>query len=779
MTKGAPGVDGEPRVCIAGKNDIAANCLLRLLADGMAPSELCVVGNRNDPGRHTWQRSLLASARSAGVRIWPIEEVQRLPDIRFFSLEHDRILRPARFRSPHLYNLHFSKLPAYRGVATSVWPLVREESESGVTLHRIDDGIDTGPIVARRSFPIVDGMTASDLYEAYTREGEALFASSYRQLLAGEPTLSPQNLAAGSYYPRAAIDYAHPPIDFTAPASAVLACLRGFTFWQYQLPEVAGRRVWSACLTDTDTSLLPGELRIIDEWTAALGTGEGTLRLTFCFLDNLLSWARGGDAPRPFPVSLPNLEVEDANGWTPLMVAAHHGSLEVAEWLLRAGARLDHQNRRGTSALMYAQTRAQLTGDLAMARMLITAGADKSLTGPAWSHCYRLLRSTQTSRTLAITTPMNVPFLDLKAINARHAAELKAAAARVIDSGWYVLGEEVKAFESEFAAWVGSPHCVGTSDGLSALILALRGWKELGLLKDGDGVAVPANTYIASILAITENRLRPVLVEPDEDTCNLGAGKLAAALTPDVKAVLAVHLYGQLADMPAIANLCRERNLLLLEDAAQSHGAQIDVASRPAPGAMPRRSVSIPGKNLGALGDAGALTCKDKKLADMVRALRNYGSHEKYKNLVQGPNDRLDELQAALLRVKLKYIDADNARRQRDFAARYRREIKNPAVRLPAVRAGEDSHVWHLFVVRVAGSRGLPAAPARPRRAHRHPLPNRPAPSAGLRAVARPSEAAALTEALHREVVSLPVSPVMTDEQVAHCHRGGECLARG
>ena len=153
---------------------------------------------------------------------------------------------------------------------------------------------------------------------------------------------------------------------------------------------------------------------------------------------------------------------------------------------------------------------------------------------------------------------MNVPFLDLKAINARHAAELKAATARVIDSGWYILGEEVKAFESEFAAWVGSPHCVGTSDGLSALILALRGWKELGLLKDGDGVAVPANTYIASILAITENRLRPVLVEPDEDTCNLGAGKLAAALTPDVKAVLAVHLYGQLADMPAIAQLSVE-----------------------------------------------------------------------------------------------------------------------------------------------------------------------------------------------------------------------------
>ena len=199
---------------------------------------------------------------------------------------------------------------------------------------------------------------------------------------------------------------------------------------------------------------------------------------------------------------------------------------------------------------------------------------------------------------------MNVPFLDLKAINARHAAELKAATARVIDSGWYVLGEEVKAFESEFATWVCSPHCVGTSDGLSAPILALRGWKELGLLKDGDGVAVPANTYIASILAITENRLRPVLVEPDEDTFNLGAAKLAAALTPDVKAVLAVHLYGQLADMPAIAQLCRERGLLLLEDAAQSHGAHIGGVKAGAWGDAAAFSF-YPGKNLGALGDGG------------------------------------------------------------------------------------------------------------------------------------------------------------------------------
>ena len=359
---------------------------------------------------------------------------------------------------------------------------------------------------------------------------------------------------------------------------------------------------------------------------------------------------------------------------------------------------------------------------------------------------------------------MNIPFLGLKEINARHASELKAAAARVIDSGWYVLGEEVKAFEGEFAARVGSPNCVGTSDGLSALILALRGWRELGFLKDGDAVAVPANTYIASILAITENRLRPVLVEPDEDTYNLGAGKLAAALTPDVKAVLAVHLYGQLAEMPAIAKLCRERGLLLLEDAAQAHGAKLDGVKAGAWGDAAAFSF-YPTKTLGAIGDAGALTCKDAKHAEMVRILRNYGSKEKYQNLVQGPNDRLDELQAAFLRVKLPHLDADNAHR-RAIALRYRDEIKNPAVRLPSVRADEDSHVWHLFVVRVADratfqqrllDQGVHTAIHYPIAPHQQQ-----AYAKQLRGFSLP-----LTEAIHREVVSLPMSPVMTETQVA------------
>lgn len=356
-----------------------------------------------------------------------------------------------------------------------------------------------------------------------------------------------------------------------------------------------------------------------------------------------------------------------------------------------------------------------------------------------------------------------VPFLDLKAINARHRAELIEAMTRVLDSGWYILGEEVKAFETEFAAYVGVPHCVGTSDGLSALILTLRAWKELGYLKDGDGVAVPANTYIASILAITENRLRPVLVEPDEDTFNLGAEKLEAALDSGVKAVLAVHLYGQLADMPGIVEICRKRGLLLLEDAAQAHGASLNGIKAGAWGDAAGFSF-YPGKNLGALGDAGAVTCKDAKLAEMLRALRNYGSHKKYYNLVQGPNDRLDELQAALLRVKLPHLDEDNARR-RQIALRYSVGISNTLVRLPVMPGAPQSHVWHLYVVRlsarqalldrleqvgIAGSIHYPVPP------HQQPAYKGKLSQPKLR----------LTEAIHESVLSLPISPEMSNSSV-------------
>ena len=294
---------------------------------------------------------------------------------------------------------------------------------------------------------------------------------------------------------------------------------------------------------------------------------------------------------------------------------------------------------------------------------------------------------------------MIVPFLDLKAINAQYRDELVVAATRVIDSGWYIHGTEVKAFEEEFADYCGSKHCIGVANGLDALTLTLRAWKEMGKLKEGDEVIVPANTYIASILAITENRLKPVLVELDEATFNLCPQKTAEAITPNTKAIVAVHLYGQISPMPELMKLAVKHGLLVLEDAAQAHGASIDGRKAGSWGHAAGFSF-YPGKNLGALGDAGAVTTDDEDLATTIRALGNYGSHKKYENLYQGVNSRLDEMQAAMLRVKLAYLDDEIAHR-REIADHYRGSIDNPSIQLPVVNERE-SHVWHLFVVRSA-----------------------------------------------------------------------------
>ncbi len=308
-----------------------------------------------------------------------------------------------------------------------------------------------------------------------------------------------------------------------------------------------------------------------------------------------------------------------------------------------------------------------------------------------------------------------IPFLDLKLINAQYRDELIVAATRVIDSGWYIQGDEVRAFEEEFAEYCGTRHCVGVANGLDALTLTLRAWKELGKLKDGDGVIVPANTYIATVLAITENRLKPVLVEPDESTFNLCPQKTAEAITPATKAIVAVHLYGQLAPMPEIMRLAKSHNLLVLEDAAQAHGAELEGKKAGNWGDAAGFSF-YPGKNLGALGDAGAVTTNDEELAQTIRALGNYGSHKKYENLYQGVNSRLDEMQAALLRVKLRHLDAETNRR-REIAAAYLEGIKNPHIVLPTQHSALSTqhsesntpqspvpsashHVWHLFVIR-------------------------------------------------------------------------------
>jgi len=355
-----------------------------------------------------------------------------------------------------------------------------------------------------------------------------------------------------------------------------------------------------------------------------------------------------------------------------------------------------------------------------------------------------------------------VPFLDLRDVHARYADELKAAAARVIDSGHYVLGEELAAFEREFAAWCGVRHALGVGNGLDALALILRGYLGLGALAEGDEVIVPGNTFIASFLAVSANRLVPVPVEPDPVSFNLDPACVAAAIGPRTRAIMAVHLYGQLADMPALVALARRHGLLLIEDAAQAHGATRDGRKAGAFGDAAAFSF-YPAKNLGALGDGGAVVTGDARLAERVAALRNYGSDTKYHHLFQGVNSRLDEIQAALLRVKLRHLDEDVALRRR-VARRYRDGIRHPQIALPEV-AHEEQHAWHLFVVRChrrdALQRHLQAQGVQSQ-VHYPVPPHRQPAYAELREAWLP-----LTERLHEEVLSLPLGPSLGEDAVA------------
>jgi len=352
-----------------------------------------------------------------------------------------------------------------------------------------------------------------------------------------------------------------------------------------------------------------------------------------------------------------------------------------------------------------------------------------------------------------------ISFLDLKAINTQYRDELVAAATRVIDSGWYIQGTEVKAFEEEFAEYCGSRHCIGVANGLDALTLTLRAWKEMGKLKEGDEVIVPANTYIASILTITENRLKPVLVEPDEVTFNLCPDKTAVAITPKTKAIVAVHLYGQISPMPELMQMADERGLLVLEDAAQAHGASIEGRKTGSWGHAAGFSF-YPGKNLGALGDAGAVTTDDETLAKTIRALGNYGSHKKYENLYQGVNSRLDEIQAAMLRVKLRHLDYEIESR-RNVAEYYLKHIDNPEIQLPAV-ANREGHVWHLFVIRSAMRDELQQHLAKQ---GVQTLIHYPVPPHRQKAYLRwRSQHHPLTENIHKTVLSLPMGPTLSTQ---------------
>ncbi len=300
------------------------------------------------------------------------------------------------------------------------------------------------------------------------------------------------------------------------------------------------------------------------------------------------------------------------------------------------------------------------------------------------------------------------PFLDVAALNLRDEQALTDAFQRVLRSGWYVLGAEVAAFETEYAQACGVPHAIGVGNGLDALTLILRGYKNLGRFDDRDEVILPNNSFIATALAVSEAGLTPVLVEPDAATFNIDPQAVKAAIGPRTAAVIAVHLYGQLADMEALQTLANEHDLLLIEDSAQAHGA-VDALGRQAGAFGHAAGFSFfPVKNLGALGDAGAVTTGDDRLAEQVRKLRSYGSTRKYVHDVQGVNSRLDELQAALLRVKLPSVQSDAQARQA-IAAHYLSHIRNPLLVLPQAPAVAGSHVWHQFVVRTQAREQLQA----------------------------------------------------------------------
>ncbi|WP_430809885.1 MULTISPECIES: DegT/DnrJ/EryC1/StrS family aminotransferase [unclassified Carboxylicivirga] len=366
-----------------------------------------------------------------------------------------------------------------------------------------------------------------------------------------------------------------------------------------------------------------------------------------------------------------------------------------------------------------------------------------------------------------------IKFLDIKKITASFEPEISRSVQEVIESGWYLLGKEVDNFELEYARYIGVNHCIGVGNGLDALRLILKAYIQMGLMHEGDEVIVPANTYIASILAITDNNLKPVLVEPDINGYNLNIDLIEQYISPKTKAIMVVHLYGRVCWDEKLQALANQFGLKIIEDNAQAAGAQI--SSLNAQSLIRSGSLGdaaghsfYPGKNLGALGDGGAVTTNDKELANVIRALANYGSMNKYVNDYQGLNSRLDEIQAAMLRIKLKRLDEDNQHR-RGIANYYLQNIIHPDVILPITNrqqsaANNLSHVWHLFVIRYPkrdalqeylteqGVQTLVHYPIPPHKQKAYKNMN------GL--------SLAITEKIHHEVLSLPISQVMTQSEV-------------
>jgi len=357
-----------------------------------------------------------------------------------------------------------------------------------------------------------------------------------------------------------------------------------------------------------------------------------------------------------------------------------------------------------------------------------------------------------------------IKFLDLKKVNEPYETGFQEKLKLVLENGWYILGKEVESFEANFANYCGAEHCIGVGNGLDALVLIFKGYIQLQKLQKGDEVIVPANTYIASILAILQADLVPVLVEPKLETYNIDPSLIQEKITPKTKAILVVHLYGQLVEMNSIHEIAERNNLLVVEDAAQAHGAvnrlQIGDSSQ-------RSAVAYsfyPGKNLGCLGDGGAVITNDSDLAKVILALRNYGSEVKYQNEFVGVNSRLDELQAAFLNVKLLNLYSDNEYR-RTIAKRYLSEIRNDKIILPTWNYSEN-HVFHLFVIRTENRDELQSFLLKN---GVQTMIHYPIPPHQQKALSKWNNLSfPITEKIHQEVLSLPISPVMTDDEVSY-----------
>jgi len=354
-----------------------------------------------------------------------------------------------------------------------------------------------------------------------------------------------------------------------------------------------------------------------------------------------------------------------------------------------------------------------------------------------------------------------IKFLDLKKVNAPYETAFQEKLKSVLENGWYILGNEVATFESSFSHYCGTKYCIGVGNGFDALVLIFKGYIQLGKLQKGDEVIVPANTYIASILAILEADLVPVLVEPKLETYNLNPVLIQEKITSKTKAILAVHLYGQLAEMDAINKIAQQNNLIVVEDAAQAHGA---ISGFRKSGNVSNAAAFsfYPGKNLGALGDGGAVTTNDAELAKTIQSLRNYGSEAKYQNEFIGVNSRLDEIQAAFLNVKLPHLDAENNIR-RAIAKRYLTEIKNDKIVLPFLNL-TDNHVFHLCVIRTKNREELQQylLDKGIQTVIHYPIPpHKQKAFSNWNHLSFP-----ITEKIHNEVLSLPISPVLTNDEV-------------